>query len=190
MLYFETENLPILFELVRKYYGRNEEVPAYESYRDNVAKLSGVLAGVKSDTFYPSIAQKTAYLFLQINKGHFFPNGNKRLALVAAISFININDHRIKELTLEEYQFLIQKLFPKYEHFQNFPDFFPEEFALYNISIAVAESHKYVSNFEELKKSVEAFFEFALVEVPNIKRKEGSIIKARRIKKAPSANAE
>lgn len=40
-----------------------------------------------------------------------------------------------------------------------------EEAALYNISIAVADSHKYVNNFEELKKSVEAFFEFALTEV-------------------------
>ena len=170
MFYLETENLSVLFELVRKYYGRNEEVPAYESYKDDIAKLSGVLSGVKSDTFYPSLAQKAAYLFLQVNKGHFFPNGNKRFALVTAISFININDYRIKELTFDEYQFLIRKLFPRYERFQSFPDFFPEEFALYNLSIIVAESHKYVDNFEELKKSVEAFFEYALIEASSVKR--------------------
>lgn len=70
MLYLETENLPVIFNLVRTYYGRNEEVPAYEIYAENVAKLLGVLAGVKNNTFYPSIAQKAAYLFLQINKGH------------------------------------------------------------------------------------------------------------------------
>lgn len=168
MLYLETENLSALFDLVRKYYGQSEEVPAYESYTNDLAKLSGVLAGVKQD-FYPSLAQKAAYLFLQINKGHFFPNGNKRLALVTALSFITINDRRIKELTLNEYQFLIKKLFPRYEQFVNFPDFFPEEAALYNLSIAVADSHKYVNDFEELKKSVEAFFEFALIEIPSTK---------------------
>jgi prophage maintenance system killer protein len=164
MLYLKTEQLPILFELVKKYYSRNEEVPTYGNFTEAISKLSSVLDGVQNN-LYLSISHKIAYLFLQINKGHFFPNGNKRLALVVAVVFAMINNYQLKELTRDEYQYLTQRLFPKYNRFQNF-NFFPEEFGLYNLSIIVADSHLYMSDFSELKKAAEAFFEFALVKVP------------------------
>ena len=162
MLYLKKDQLPTLFELVRKHYGRTEEVPAYEGYTEAIAKMSGVLDGVQNDTFYPTIAHKAAYLFIQTNKGHFFPNGNKRLALVLAIMFISVNGYKIEQLERDEYRIIISKFFPRYKSFQDFSDFFPEEFGLYNLSIIVADSFKYLENFEELKKSVEAFFESSL----------------------------
>jgi len=42
---------------------------------------------------------------------------------------------------------------------EDFPEFEPEDFALYNLSIIVAESEKNMLSFDELKHKVETFFE-------------------------------
>ncbi len=48
---------------------------------------------------YPSIEDKAAAIFYHINKGHIFPNGNKRLSIACAVVFLGINEY---ELTIPQ----------------------------------------------------------------------------------------
>ena len=135
------------------------------SEQQGMKGLEGVLDGVRSDHFYPDVYSKTTYLLVQINKGHFFSNGNKRLALVCALFFIFINEYEIINREKEEYKAKLSELFPLFKNFQDYSDFRAEEFAYYNLSILVAESEKYITSFEELKQKVESFFEFSFKKI-------------------------
>jgi death-on-curing protein len=44
---------------------------------------------------YPTIESKAAILFYKINKGHIFPNGNKRISLACLFVFLSINNYRL-----------------------------------------------------------------------------------------------
>jgi death-on-curing protein len=50
---------------------------------------------------YPTIEGKAAILFYKINKGHIFPNGNKRISLACLFVFLSINNYRL-EITEDE----------------------------------------------------------------------------------------
>lgn len=50
---------------------------------------------------YPTIESKAAVLFYKINKGHIFPNGNKRISLACLFVFLEINNKRL-EITEDE----------------------------------------------------------------------------------------
>lgn len=42
---------------------------------------------------YLTIGSKAAILFYKINKGHIFPNGNKRISLACLFVFLDINNN-------------------------------------------------------------------------------------------------
>src|SRR3990167_4270904 len=44
---------------------------------------------------YPTIESKTAILFYKINKGHIFPNGNKRISLACLFIFLASNGYTL-----------------------------------------------------------------------------------------------
>jgi len=167
MLYHEKEDLGLIFDLVEKHYARKEEVPDYKHEQAGVDKLLGVFEGVKS-AFYPSLEEKASYLILQINKGHFFSNGNKRLALVAAMGFLVINDKILSELSKEKYRAMLEALFPLYNAYEDQADFSPDEYALYNLSIIIADSHRYIeggaNDYDGLKSKVVDFFRQSLID--------------------------
>lgn len=50
---------------------------------------------------YPTIESKATILFYKINKGHIFPNGNKRISLACLFVFLEINNKRL-EITEDE----------------------------------------------------------------------------------------
>jgi death-on-curing family protein len=50
---------------------------------------------------YSTIESKAAILFYKINKGHIFPNGNKRISLACLFVFLEINNKRL-EITEDE----------------------------------------------------------------------------------------
>ncbi len=164
MQYHEQSDLEAIFKIVADHYARAEEVPQYAEEQVGVEKLLGVFDGVRSGTFYPSLEDKAAYLLLQVNKGHFFSNGNKRLALVVAVAFVVINDMVVLDTSKDEYRERLRGLFPQFDRFEDQPDFTSDEFALYNLSIIIADSHKYVgvAGFEELKEKVKNFFVLSL----------------------------
>lgn len=50
---------------------------------------------------YPTIESKGAILFYKVNKGHIFPNGNKRLSLACLFVFLAVNGMRL-DITEDE----------------------------------------------------------------------------------------
>ncbi len=163
MAYLDDEHLEIVFDLIYKRYARREEVPYYQDERSGMEKLKGVLQGVRMDEFYPDFFDKTAYLFTQINEGHFFSNGNKRLALVITATFVGLNEFQFQNFSKEKYKDYLSHLFSGYSDWQDFDEFYPEEFGLYNLSIIVADNKKYVQSFDELKNGVKEFLSFSVM---------------------------
>lgn len=167
MLYFEEGDLKLIFGVIEKYYTSQEEVPNYFDEEEGVKNLLGVFDRVRME-YYPALVDKIVYLFVQINKGHFFSNGNKRLALVVAMGFMNINNKKIAQSSRNKFKEALATLFPGCEKFlEDQKNFSPEEYALYNLSIIVADSHKYISSeegFDTLKKKVVDFFNLFLVD--------------------------
>lgn len=162
MHYFAQDNLSSLFETVHRHLTQKEHAPSYEEETAGVEKLLGVFERVRADNFYPSLVSKAACLFIQINKGHFFSNGNKRLALAIAVGFLQINESPIQQLPRITYHKKLTELFPTFTNYQNFDDFHPEEFGFYHLSIIVADSAKYIQSFDELKEKVESFIKFSI----------------------------
>ncbi len=66
-------------------------------------------------------------------------------------------------ISKEKYKERFVELFPFPFEFEDYPDFSSEEFALYNLSIFIADSTKYGVTFEELKKGVQEFIEHIVV---------------------------
>lgn len=162
MNYFKEEDLSILFDLIYRHYSKQEPMPPYDSQKEGCKKLKGALAQVTNDTYYPTLLEKAAYLLVQINKGHFFENGNKRLALVTTLGFLLINNAQLSNHNKEEYSSLLKELFPSFKGYQDFEEFNPEEFGLYNLSIIVADSAAHEPDFETLKKKVEKCLAFTI----------------------------
>lgn len=44
---------------------------------------------------YPTVESKAAILFYKINKGHIFPNGNKRISLACLFIFLESNNFKL-----------------------------------------------------------------------------------------------
>ena len=155
-------------ELIAQHYSREEEIPDYQAEEAGCENLNGVLERVRME-HYPTLIEKVGYFFIQINKGHFFSNGNKRLALVCAIGLLIFNDKEVNhDLTKNDYERILLDIFPNCaECLEDHADFNSAEFALYNLSIIVADSHKYVpeeNGFDMLKNKVTQFFNRSVVD--------------------------
>ena len=50
-------------------------------------------AGFGDTDFYPSLAEKAAVLCVRIAKNHPLPDGNKRLAWLSTVVFLELNEH-------------------------------------------------------------------------------------------------
>ena len=155
--YLADEHLDPIFAFVAARYGQIEEVPVYRDNREGMEKLLGVLERAQMDAYYPTLLDKATHLLLSINKGHFFSNGNKRLALVVATTFLTINGKRIRESTKSAYEDLLASLFPEHVERTDFPEFTATDFATYNLSILIAESGAYGIEYDVLKERVHTF---------------------------------
>lgn len=155
--YLADEHLDPIFSFVAERYGRQEEVPVYRDNSDGIAKLLGVLERARMDSYYPTLLDKATHLLLSVNKGHFFSNGNKRLALVVTTTFLTINEKHLKENPKEVYRDLLASLFPEHRECTDFPEFTATDFATYNLSIIIADSGSYSIEYDNLKKRVRAF---------------------------------
>lgn len=162
MAYYISEKiLDRVFEFVSTRYSQVEEVPQYREER-RFDEFCGVLRQAKSDTYYPTVLEKAVYLLVGINKGHFFSNGNKRLALVVTTLFLAINDLQLKKESKEWYRTLLENLFPEYTQWEDFSDFTPTDYATYNLSIMIADSGVYNISHDQLKERVHSFFDQSL----------------------------
>lgn len=164
IIYLNPACLEGVFETIQKNFSKQEEVPDYLSLTFGMEHLSGVLQGVQMDTYYPALHDKAAYLLVQINSGHFFPNGNKRLALVVTWFFLDMNGYRFKNAEKQEYHTTVAELFPEFTVFEDYPEFSGIDYGMYNISVIIAESKKMGITFDSLKSRVKSFLEWAIMQ--------------------------
>ncbi len=80
-----------------RFFEMGEPIEKYENI--NIEKLNQVLSmpsiSFSGEELYSTIFEKTAYIFYEINKGHIFPNGNKRLSIAFMLLFLILNDYEI-----------------------------------------------------------------------------------------------
>lgn len=130
-----------------------EQTTDYITQTEGIAKLEGILVQIQQ-RYYRTFFQKAAYLFLAVNKGHFFENGNKRLALVLLVTFVYQNQGQFRVVSKQRYRNWFKKNFPDYTlrrtHFR-----YSIGWAFYNLNKATASSAD--RDFDNLKKSVEDF---------------------------------
>ncbi len=55
--------------------------------------IKAVIDFVQNDTYYPDFASKLSYLVFRFCSGHFFNDGNKRIALTLGTYFLHKNGH-------------------------------------------------------------------------------------------------
>lgn len=74
-----------------------EPIEKYEHI--NIEKLHQVLSMPSMSMFgqelYATVFEKAGYIFYEINKGHIFPNGNKRLSIAFMLLFLVLNGYEI-----------------------------------------------------------------------------------------------
>ncbi|OGL69926.1 hypothetical protein A3C17_03895 [Candidatus Uhrbacteria bacterium RIFCSPHIGHO2_02_FULL_53_13] len=144
--------IPVIRNIFEQYH---EPVPQYEDDIDGLRKLEGCLERVKFQ-YYSTLVSKAAALFISINLGHYFSNGNKRLALGVLVTFLVENHVHFLNLSSESYQQLITDLFPYYMvlHEQQLTGL---DYGYYHLAVAVADSKRAGMLHETLKQRVEAF---------------------------------
>lgn len=59
-------------------------------------------ASFQGEEFYPSIEEKAASLLFGLARNHAFIDGNKRVALLATLQFLNLNGHDLDLSPVEE----------------------------------------------------------------------------------------
>lgn len=69
----------------------NEPLPDYR--KEDKGNMAQFLDFMKMDEYYPTIFDKAAYLFTTIIKRHLFSNGNKRLAFMVLVYFMDLNGY-------------------------------------------------------------------------------------------------
>lgn len=135
----------------------NEKTPKYEESKLGVKKLESTLEHVKQD-WYNGLFEKAAYIFVSINKGHFFQNGNKRLALIVTLFFLYKNGASHKNIHQTTFKTWLKKKFPDFKLSENnFRTVYG--WAFYNFNKAIAASTK---KFDTLKQNAKEFFELCL----------------------------
>lgn len=159
--YFE-----LIFPNIREItYDDESKKPSYEDCQNGLSQLDCVLSLIKNDDYYPSFLKKASYLFVAISTGHYFPNGNKRLALFSLVYFLVNNNCNWKENTPEKFLIFFKKYFPNCK-------LSPENFnttngwALYNFNKAInsinPNKKNYKYNFNKTKKITEKFLKLII----------------------------
>ena len=80
-----------------------EPIPPFSQVNEKEIENLVVIPQTKhfGEEQYPTLELKAAILFYKINKGHIFPNGNKRLSLACLFVFLDVNNKRL-EITEDE----------------------------------------------------------------------------------------
>ena len=162
MKYLNEIDFSIISETIQDHLSHREPSLNYASYEKGFQEWKGVMERIKMKHYYPSFFDKATYLLIGLNKGHFYPNGNKRLALVTVVLFIQDNEFKIHTYYKKKYKKYLMESFPNFDDFKDYSDFTRVAFVFYNLSIIIADSSKIGLSYEELKKKVNDFLKFAL----------------------------
>ena len=118
---------------------------------------------ILDDNFYPTIFEKAAYLFCGLIEGHYFSNGNKRLALMSTVFFLGLNGYDLSDILREEGIKRLKKSFPfaSLSIVPDIPEVVPE--LSYHLCKIVADSPTHQMRFDTLKKTVEQILSFLFI---------------------------
>ena len=90
----------VLFERFKEI---GEPIPPFECVNKNEVENLAIIPQTKhfGEEQYPTIESKAMILFYKINKGHIFPNGNKRISLACLFIFLESNGMKL-DITQDE----------------------------------------------------------------------------------------
>ena len=113
MKYLDLErHYPYVFNIIQKtLHFENDPLPDYLSEIHGLDQLSGILERVKMN-HYKDFFEKATYLFSGLVLGHYFSNGNKRLALTSLHYFAEINDYEARKIQRKNHKEMLRGLFP------------------------------------------------------------------------------
>ena len=164
MRYLTEEDFLVAMRVVQMDLSHTEPSPNYLKEQGFYDWL-GAVTIVRQRKFYPRFHDKVSHLLITINKGHFFSNGNKRMALVTALLFMHYNDYRMRSFSRDKYHKLLHNTFPSVHELQDYKNLPHAGFALFNLSLIVAKSGELDMSHDDLKLGVKNFFKQALVKV-------------------------
>lgn len=149
-----------IFPYIYEQLSGEEPSAQYELESNGLAELDKVLHLVQSDTFYPTIADKAAYLLCSIAGSQYFSNGNKRLGVMVLTQFIILNKIKILILSRKEYQALLKRFFSRHTWESNSTIIENEPLFLYNLAIIIGDRNRWGQNitFDTLKKTIAELF--------------------------------
>jgi len=160
--YIKEDDLVKIIDIIKDFdYVNEEEIPEYDNQPDKIDDYFALIDRLKNDTYYPDIFSKAASLFLNIN-GHYFSNGNKRLAVFSTIYFLESNGCHLKELTKDKLKVMITKIFEE-RALEDYEDFSPTDFAMYNVALITAGFNSHNVSFDDGKNQVECFLRLIYV---------------------------
>lgn len=136
----------------------SETAPDYKAEHDGMADLEKVLSLMRHDGYYPSFYDKAAYLITSIAGSQYFSNGNKRLAVVVLLMFLQANAVRFLD-DKKGLQSILQEFFPAYawEDAASISD--GHSLFLYNLAIVIGDRHAWPSQeFSSMKQQVADMF--------------------------------
>lgn len=154
--YIIPEDLVKIIDIIQNFdYPHEEEIPYYDKEPEKIDDYFSLIDRLKNDTYYPDIHSKASNLFLNIN-GHYFFNGNKRLAVFSLTFFLENNGLHPISLEKSEYSKIIVDIFGNHTLI-DYPSFIPTDFAMYNLALITADFNKDGVNFDDGKNCVEQF---------------------------------
>lgn len=97
--YLSFEDISYSYHIFQEASDKMEEpIPGWEEVHvseiENLIQLPKAVFAEKE--LYPTLEEKASILFYKINKGHIFPNGNKRLSVLFLLLFLFINGKKLE----------------------------------------------------------------------------------------------
>lgn len=149
----------VVFPFIHRNLTAHEPAPLYEKEQRGMSELGKVLAFMRDRQFYPTAADKAAYLMCSIAGSQYFSNGNKRLGVAALLFFLGLNQASMEILRRGEYCKLLVAVFPRarWEDNPRIPD--AHSLFLYNLALVVGDRSRWnAQHFDALKRDVTAVF--------------------------------
>lgn len=154
--YITPEDLVEIIDVIQGFdYISDDEIPKYDDQPDKIDDYFALVDRLKNDTYYSDIYSKAATLFLNIN-GHYFANGNKRLAVFSMTYFLENNGLSPADLSKDEFGKLITEIFGNHT-LEDYENFTPTDFAMYNVALITAQFNQNNIDFDDGKAQVEQF---------------------------------
>ena len=94
--YLDAEDIAVIYGILETRFKKiGEPIPSFALV--NKAEIENLVALPQTKFYqeeqYNTFEAKAVILFYKINKGHIFPNGNKRMSIACLLVFLAINDY-------------------------------------------------------------------------------------------------